>query len=1412
MSLSSCGTEIHLEDVMSQKISMILPATVVNLQESNSAILYVSLNTPLPLSTQIKWQIPSGASDFLNHEGTINLAEEQNSFSIQINTIDDSIAESAKSFSLRLWNPQSYIANEIVLQIFLNDDDATIGNFAIEGVQGGTDTTPNGDLTSGTTPTISWQDATLETTYTATIYNPDFSTIFCPSQTVGADATSFTFVGCSLVPGSEYRVSVEASNGINSLFASNNGFLIYVPPILNLANNSVSEGAGTGQLTATLSTASARDITFDFSTIDGTAVSSGVFKDFDAISSQTVTISAGTLSADLTVTIDDDSRDEPTQSLNLNISNLTGALAGTLTGQLSITDNDSPPSLTVTADALKVSEGSALDYTVALSDLSEYTVQFNWATSSVDAVDGIDYTAVSTTTETILPGNASFPLTVVGLDDAATCETNQHISANISAPVNASIDGPTATIEMVGNDRPVLTFNNPSVTEGTSLTFNGSLSFACTSNVLLDVFTVESTAESPVDFTTLTTTETILAGNTSLSVTVTTSDDNHGEVPEEKFILGFHSPVIATDENSFGIGTIIDNDVSTDQTVALLAGAGQVSCAMTGNGRARCWGDRLRLGYNGSHLGNDSIDLGANLPMIDFPNNPSQVAEMDFNGSLRYRTPGAGFARRDDGSLIYWNASVLPSSPGTIDLGTRDGDGVNVHTAKKIAATDHWWGTTYCAIVDDDRIKCFWGGRNGGQGNGGTTTIQPNITAYVDLGTDQNTLTSATAKDIAASFDSICAILSDDRVKCWGSNPEGSLGLQDNEHRGDQPGEMGDNLPAVDLGVGRTAQKIFGFIYFIHCAILDNGGLPHGDLKCWGRNSSGELGQGHTQNIGDGLGEMGDALLPIDLGSHDGLGVSGHTARDVAAHVGRMCAILDDGRVKCWGSSSTGITPIITPRLGDAPGEMGDNLPYIDLGIGRTAVDIMVYDGAACALLDNSDTICWGDNLRGQLAQGFGSTYQLPGTTVPVDFGPGLVATELHGKFPCAKLNDGNYKCWGAVADEHGYGFKSRFGGLGDNPGEMGVGMSDLDLPTGETLTAINDCSQSLDLRFRRTCGTLASQGKAVHIEGDEFGDMGDDLGVLDYGPHNILQFEGNTAGYCALLDNFELHCTGQGRILAQGSATTIYTPSTLQPKLGLHRKVLQFSMGLSHVCGLLDNREVKCWGRSALGQLGLGNTQTYGETPQTVGDFLPAVDLGTVAQPISIKARFDKTCVKFDNHQLKCWGYNQYGSLGLGSIENEFGESPGEMGDTLPFIDIGTGRSVSSFSVGQDNGCVIRDDNNLVCWGRATEGRVGAPIFASVGDGPGEMGNALVPIDLNGITPVQVTTSHHTCVLDSSNNSYCFGPNDFGALGYEDNEVRGDQSTDMGVNLLPIDLGWQLRCKYVCNKNRKQSISSFCR
>jgi alpha-tubulin suppressor-like RCC1 family protein len=262
-----------------------------------------------------------------------------------------------------------------------------------------------------------------------------------------------------------------------------------------------------------------------------------------------------------------------------------------------------------------------------------------------------------------------------------------------------------------------------------------------------------------------------------------------------------------------------------------------------------------------------------------------------------------------------------------------------------------------CALLDDGSVKCWGQSLHGELGSGNKTSrgIGPHEMGdelpNIDFGTNRF------AVSISAGQDHTCAVLDDGSVRCWGLNDHGQLGLGDTDDRGDDPGEMGDALPSVDLGENRVVLALQAGAYH-NCAVLDDEAL-----KCWGHNNVGQLGLEDEIARGDNPGEMGDALPAVDLGKSEAVSSLSSSYAN--------CVVFDDGLMKCFGynfDGQLGLGDVMT--RGNDPGEMGEALPIVDVGPGRTVTSVALAVFHTCALRDDASVTCWGYNGLGQLGIG----------------------------------------------------------------------------------------------------------------------------------------------------------------------------------------------------------------------------------------------------------------------------------------------------------------------------------------------------------------------------------------------------------------------------------------------------------
>ena len=226
-----------------------------------------------------------------------------------------------------------------------------------------------------------------------------------------------------------------------------------------------------------------------------------------------------------------------------------------------------------------------------------------------------------------------------------------------------------------------------------------------------------------------------------------------------------------------------------------------------------------------------------------------------------------------------------------------------------------------CAILYNRTLRCS-GANNYGQLGIGSNSLS---NGTVDFG-------DRTPVAVSNGNHHNCAILDDASLNCWGRNNHGQLGDSSNINR---------NSPVVvDLGTNRTAISVSAGNDFT-CAILDNG-----EIKCWGFNGFGNLGDGTTTSRN----------TPV-LANHS----TGLRASSLVTPGYSVCAIFDNGSISCWGKSYT-----VSTQDGPVTGTSSE----IQLPSGRTASDIDGTYWHTCALLDNGSISCWGVNTHGQWGDG----------------------------------------------------------------------------------------------------------------------------------------------------------------------------------------------------------------------------------------------------------------------------------------------------------------------------------------------------------------------------------------------------------------------------------------------------------
>jgi alpha-tubulin suppressor-like RCC1 family protein len=375
------------------------------------------------------------------------------------------------------------------------------------------------------------------------------------------------------------------------------------------------------------------------------------------------------------------------------------------------------------------------------------------------------------------------------------------------------------------------------------------------------------------------------------------------------------------DDNFFGDGLTCDGP----RAATAIATSDQVSCAVIGSGKVRCWGNSeygaLGTGDLIDDIGDDEPASAGRLVPLDLPVKDLAVGDLTTCALFEsgdVRCWGYGYEGQL-GTGTLGNAHD-PATAANVDLG-----------GKAVALSGN--SRHFCALLDTGGLRC-WGGNGGGQLGYGDTNQGQTPAAAGDLPLPGRVL------QVSASNDCTCAVVEGGEVYCWGAF---RFTLPNGPHAGDAVG----TVPPIDVGV--KVKQVAASSDHV-CAVTEAG-----NVRCWGGNASGRLGYViFNEEIGDD--ESIDSAGDVDVGGE---------VEAVVVGSQHTCALLTTGSVRCWGYFGGFAYGNYEP-IGDneTPAEAGD------AALGGTVAHLSVAPMHTCALMTDGAVRCWGDNNYGALGYG----------------------------------------------------------------------------------------------------------------------------------------------------------------------------------------------------------------------------------------------------------------------------------------------------------------------------------------------------------------------------------------------------------------------------------------------------------
>lgn len=392
------------------------------------------------------------------------------------------------------------------------------------------------------------------------------------------------------------------------------------------------------------------------------------------------------------------------------------------------------------------------------------------------------------------------------------------------------------------------------------------------------------------------------------------------------------------------------------------------------------------------------------------------------------------------------------------------------------------------------------------------------------------------------------------------------------------------------------------------------------------------------------------ALSLIAVSVSNASPVPNPNAVSIATGMDTTCAVLEHGQVFCWGDNTEG-------QVGDGTNAYAP-LPKRVVGL-SDAKSVTVGRNFGCALRAGGTISCWGHNSSGELGDGSNISSATPVQVSGISTATSVVAGDYH---VCALLASGAVRCWGLNA----------YLPLGSEA----VVSSNIPLDIAGVSGA-----KSIGSGSGFSCALL--QAGSVKCWGNNiYGKLGFPSGnaptptpgtVEGIGTAKEL-FVGAEWACIKELDD-DVTCWSNVVPGVPNGPAPPGPPWTIPPAKGAK----SISGDLGNMCVVLASEQIKCWGSGGNGARGDGLdepnvTRNWDQVSAAVG----------VSRASTVSTSQGHSCAIVAHGQVKCWGSNRAGQLGIG--EMQYSPTPVPIGIADATAVAGT--------------CAIREDTQTWCWG----------------------------------------------------------------------------------------------------------------